>query len=217
MKKIILVGAIALLAACGSSDNGASVSTDGDQAAATAAPDAGDQRRGLDDDTITVDNFGDMPPKCIELLSAFLKKIEPTVSDHRLGQGDARRFRRIRRSVQDRVRCVRCRDCGGGLQQVQPQRVRREAVRADERVGRSRGARHARFHQVPRRTVDGCDRERRRSTNGLRRHHRSDRAVPGQRRDDEGSDDGRSHQARAADAGDRHELHRGRGRRVLRA
>jgi hypothetical protein len=82
MKRIILVSAIALLAACGSSDNGASVSTDGDQAAATAAPDAtgDDASNGSTEDTITVDNFGDMPPQCIELLSAFLKKIEPTVS-----------------------------------------------------------------------------------------------------------------------------------------
>jgi hypothetical protein len=85
MKRIILVSTIALLAACGSSDNGASVSTDGNQAAATAAPDAtvGDASGSTiegSEDTITVDNFEDMPPKCIELLSAFLKKIEPTVS-----------------------------------------------------------------------------------------------------------------------------------------
>jgi hypothetical protein len=77
MKRIILIGAIALLAACGSSDNASS---------STAAPDgsAGDATNTTvegSDDTITVDNFGDMPPKCIELLSTFLKKIEPTVSE----------------------------------------------------------------------------------------------------------------------------------------
>ena len=74
MKKLIVVGALALLAACGSSDNSASGSTDGDQAATSVAAAAGS------DDTITVENFGDMPPKCIELLSTFLKKIEPKVS-----------------------------------------------------------------------------------------------------------------------------------------
>ncbi len=70
MKRIILVCAIALLAACGSSDDGASVSTDDTSSSSIEGS----------DDTITVDDFGDMPPQCIELLSAFLKKIEPTVS-----------------------------------------------------------------------------------------------------------------------------------------
>lgn len=79
MKRIILVGAIALLAACGSSDNSASVSTSGDQTSATGG--ASDTTLEGSEDTITVDNFGDMPPKCIELLSTFLKKIEPTVSE----------------------------------------------------------------------------------------------------------------------------------------
>ncbi len=73
MKKIILVGAIAMLAACGSTTNdvsgGAGTS---DTSAATSI--AGS------DDTITVENFGDMPPKCIEMLGQYLKKIEPTVS-----------------------------------------------------------------------------------------------------------------------------------------
>ena len=69
MKRIILISVIALLAACGSGDNSASDSTD----------DVSSTIEGSDD-TITVDNFGDMPPQCIELLSTFLKKIEPTVS-----------------------------------------------------------------------------------------------------------------------------------------
>lgn len=97
MKRIILVSAIALLAACGSSSNGVSVGSETDQtsvttdsvAAADAADTTVDSSSGDDttitsiegsDDTITVEDFGDMPPKCIELLSTFLKKIEPTVS-----------------------------------------------------------------------------------------------------------------------------------------
>ena len=85
MKKLILIGAIALLTACGSSD-GASVGTDGDQTSETAAvassgDDATDTSSEASEDTITVEDFGDMPPKCIELLSTFLKKIEPTVSE----------------------------------------------------------------------------------------------------------------------------------------
>lgn len=63
MKKFVLVGLIALLAACGSSKSGVSVSPSGSG------------------DTISVSNVGDMPPQCIELLSKFLKAIEPTVKD----------------------------------------------------------------------------------------------------------------------------------------
>ena len=86
MKRIILVSVFALLAACGSSDNAASGNTNGDQTSATAAGDTsgGDATATTiagTADTITVDNFGDMPPKCIELLTTFLKKIEPTVSE----------------------------------------------------------------------------------------------------------------------------------------
>ena len=84
MKKIILIGAFALLAACGSSDKGASVSTDGNQApgATTAGGNATNNTTAAagSDDTIVVDNFDDMPPKCIELLTTFLKKIEPAAS-----------------------------------------------------------------------------------------------------------------------------------------
>jgi hypothetical protein len=91
MKRIILVSAIALLAACGSSDNGVSVGSETAQTAAPAAdsapPDSASATdatdtsvEGSDDTTITVDDFGDMPPQCIELLSTFLKQIEPTVS-----------------------------------------------------------------------------------------------------------------------------------------
>ena len=79
MKKIILVGAIALLAACGSTKNDVSVGTGADNSTADSSTVAGVPANSSGD-TITVDNFGDMPPKCIELLGGFLKKIEPTVS-----------------------------------------------------------------------------------------------------------------------------------------
>ena len=62
MKKFVLVGAIALLAACGSSKSGVSNSPSGSG------------------DTVSVADIGDMPPQCIELLSKYLKTIEPTVS-----------------------------------------------------------------------------------------------------------------------------------------
>lgn len=77
MKKIVLVGALTLLAACGSSGGKASVSTSGDQ---TSTPAAGSSSGAGTGDTISVNDFGDMPPQCIELLSNFLKAIEPTVS-----------------------------------------------------------------------------------------------------------------------------------------
>ena len=82
MKKIILVGAFALLAACGSSGNGVSVDADNTSASenSTVAGASTDTSVAGSDDTITVSDLGDMPPKCIELLSKFLKKIEPTVS-----------------------------------------------------------------------------------------------------------------------------------------
>ena len=101
------------------------------------------------DDTITVSDFSDMPPKCIELLGTFLKKIEPTVSADRLGHGDARRIRGVREAVPGRIRLVRGRDDRSRLRQVQPQRLRREAVRTDGGARRRRGTGHARLHQLP--------------------------------------------------------------------
>jgi len=92
MKKLILVGTFALLAACGSSSNGVSVGTQPDAAsettaaaaAVTTAPaDSGDSTATTaagSSDTINVNDFSEMPPKCIELLGKFLKKIEPKVS-----------------------------------------------------------------------------------------------------------------------------------------
>lgn len=50
--------------------------TDGGDATETSIEDADD----ITDDTITVDDFSDMPAECIDLLGSFLKKIEPTVS-----------------------------------------------------------------------------------------------------------------------------------------
>jgi hypothetical protein len=78
MKRIILVAAIAVLAACGSTKNDASVGAG--NTSATRVSDTTATSISGSDDTISVDNFGDMPPKCIELLGRFLKKIEPTVS-----------------------------------------------------------------------------------------------------------------------------------------
>jgi hypothetical protein len=83
MKKVILVGAIAVLAACGSTKSDVSVgagSNDTSVTTAGAAADGSDTSISGSDDTITVKDFGDMPPKCVELLGQFLKKIEPVVS-----------------------------------------------------------------------------------------------------------------------------------------
>lgn len=83
MKKVILVSAIALLAACGSSGNGVAVGGGANTTSATGATVAGGSAvtaAAGSNDTIVVENLGDMPPKCIELLSKFLKQIEPTVS-----------------------------------------------------------------------------------------------------------------------------------------
>ena len=88
MKRLILVGAFALLAACGSSSNGVSVGTqpagasDTTSASAATTPAADDTATTAagSSDTINVNDFSEMPPQCIELLGKFLKKIEPTVS-----------------------------------------------------------------------------------------------------------------------------------------
>jgi hypothetical protein len=88
MKKLILVSTFALLAACGSSSNGVSVGTQPDAAsdttsapaATTPAADGTATSVEGSSDTINVNDFSEMPPKCIELLGQFLKKIEPTVS-----------------------------------------------------------------------------------------------------------------------------------------
>jgi hypothetical protein len=93
MKRLMLAGAFALLAACGSSSNGVSVGTQAGAtsvattpAAAATTPTADTSASGGttpvagSDDTISVNDFSEMPPKCIELLSKFLKKIEPTAS-----------------------------------------------------------------------------------------------------------------------------------------
>jgi hypothetical protein len=79
MKKAIVISAIALLAACGGTTNDVSVASTADQAA--SPPDsaaAGDDD--TTDATISVDDLGDMPQECVDLLGAFLKKIEPKVS-----------------------------------------------------------------------------------------------------------------------------------------
>jgi hypothetical protein len=84
MKKIILVGAFALLAACGSSAKESLPAAGADNTSASAATSGGgastETSLGGTDDTITVTELSDMPPKCVELLGKFLKQIEPTVS-----------------------------------------------------------------------------------------------------------------------------------------
>lgn len=103
MKRIVFVGAFALLAACGDSSPDASGSTATVQtsvattSASTGAADSTDATTGdttvdttavtapadtvpaASDDTINVSNFGDMPPACVELFTTFLKQIEPKV------------------------------------------------------------------------------------------------------------------------------------------
>ena len=82
MKKIILVGAFALLAACGSSAKDGSSAEGTDNTSAPAVTSGGGTETSIpgSDDTITVSELSDMPPKCVELLGKFLKQIEPTVS-----------------------------------------------------------------------------------------------------------------------------------------
>lgn len=84
MKRIILAGAFALLAACGSTakDGSAGAGTDNTSASAGSIVAGASTETSVagSSDTILVDNLGDMPPKCIELLGKFLKQIEPTVS-----------------------------------------------------------------------------------------------------------------------------------------
>ena len=84
MKKIILISVIALLPACGSSDKDAAVGDSSDATSASVETTSGEDATAGSvegsDDTISVEDFGDMPPKCIELLASFLKQIEPTVS-----------------------------------------------------------------------------------------------------------------------------------------
>jgi hypothetical protein len=80
---MIVISAIALLASCGGAKSNESVAATGDQASTPTANTSGTGTATSikgSDDTITVDNFGDMPKECIDLLSTFLKKIEPTVS-----------------------------------------------------------------------------------------------------------------------------------------
>ena len=84
MKKIILVGAFALLAACGSSAKEGSPAAGADNTSPSAGTSGGGASTETSisgtDDTITVNELSDMPPKCVELLGKFLKQIEPTVS-----------------------------------------------------------------------------------------------------------------------------------------
>jgi hypothetical protein len=96
MKKLIWIGGFALLAACGSSSDGVSVGTQSDDTTlasppplASTTPSSNSTAGSVDDtatsvegsgDTISINDFSEMPPQCIELLGRFLKKIEPTAS-----------------------------------------------------------------------------------------------------------------------------------------
>jgi hypothetical protein len=84
MRKMILIGAFALIAACGGSDNDVAIGDATDETSASVETSSEDDSSADSvegsDDTISVDDFGDMPPKCIELLATFLKQIEPTVA-----------------------------------------------------------------------------------------------------------------------------------------
>lgn len=90
MRKLLMIGALAILAACGSSNSGVSVGTDKDTGGAAASSPSDSASESTDeatddttgsDDTISVENLGDVPPECLSLLTDFLKKIEPAVKD----------------------------------------------------------------------------------------------------------------------------------------
>ena len=96
MKKLIFIGALALLGACGddakvsvgSAAGGttpatteSAAATDSTAAAAAVETVAVDTTASGSDDTITVDNISDMPPECVDIFTKFLKTIEPAVSE----------------------------------------------------------------------------------------------------------------------------------------
>jgi hypothetical protein len=94
VKRIILLGALALLTACGSTTNKAAtgntsskastpaLAATGTASAATSA--SGDTKPTADskptDDTVTINDVSEMPPQCVKLIGSFLKQIEPQVS-----------------------------------------------------------------------------------------------------------------------------------------
>ena len=67
-------------------------------------------------------DFSDMPPKCIELLGTFLKKIEPTVSEIDWDKATLAEFEAFGDQFKTESDVVRCRDRRGWLRQVQPRR-----------------------------------------------------------------------------------------------
>lgn len=91
VKRIILLGALALMTACGStaskvgtantstktSSPASAATTAGTTAATDSKPTAATTPT---DDTITINDVSEMPAKCIELFGGFLKQIEPVVS-----------------------------------------------------------------------------------------------------------------------------------------
>ncbi len=92
MKRIILLGALALLTACGSTTTKVATGNTSSKAstpavaatdtasAATAPSDATVSSTKPTDDTITINDVSEMPPQCVKLIGSFLKQIEPQVS-----------------------------------------------------------------------------------------------------------------------------------------
>ena len=211
MKRIILIGALALLAACGSNqrrrlgrNRSAHAAT-----AATRAPTTPSRST----------NFGDMPPQCIDLLTAFLKKIEPTCLGHR--HGTTRRladFKAFGEQFKSRVRLVRHPDVRCRLQQVQPQRFGREVqFQQMTELAAAEAPGTARVPQVPQPSVirgdcDGRDRSRRIAPARSPRSNRSWARAVG-----EGLTMARSHRGRAVDECGPDQLQRRRGLRLLRS
>ena len=160
------------------------------------------------DDTITVNDFCDMPPKCIELLGKFLKKIEPTVSKIDWDTATLADFETFGKQFKTESDSFDADDHGGRLRQVQPHGLRREAVRADGGTGRKREAPGTLGFIKFFKSLSTSETGHGRRAGGLRRHHRRDRAVPDQGRDDEGPDDRRRDPARPVDDSGQHQLHR---------
>ena len=159
MKKIILIGAFALLAACGGSDKDVAVgdATDDTSADDTSSEATDDSTSEADSTEISVEGSDDTIIG--RRLRRHATEVHRTAGDvpqadradglrDRLGHGDPREnSRTFSEAVPGGVRLVRYRDRSGWMRQVQPHRIGREAVRADGRVGGGRGAGRTRVHQ----------------------------------------------------------------------
>ena len=186
MKKIILVGAFALLAACGAvRERRVSVRRRWSTAVSIgiATPIVRPRGRRRHDDRSRdpttrsrVNDFGDMPPKCIELLGKFLKKIEPTVSKIDWDKATLADFETFGEAVPSRVRLVR-----------RPDTTRQAATSTTSRAPTKSSSNRWPLSPRPRHLARSAsssssiaspsgNRVRRRAGR-LRRHDRRDRAV----------------------------------------